>query len=85
MTGRYGRSFFALLVVCSQSVSLTFTFSTGPSGAVGLWLSIGVLCAKAVVAETIRRAETMAILSVLNIAISLDMGSYAGIWVTTID
>ena len=47
-------------------------FST--SGAVGLWLSIGVLCAKAVVAETIRRAETMAILSVLNIAISLDMG-----------
>ena len=43
-------------------------------GTVRLWLSIGVLCAKAVEAETIRRAETTAILSVLNIAISLGYG-----------
>jgi hypothetical protein len=42
-------------------------------GTVGLWLSIGILCAKAVEAEAMRRTAATAILNVVSIGISLGM------------
>jgi hypothetical protein len=67
MTGQIGRSTFVSPVARGYSASLML--SDGPYSS-RFWLSIGIVCAKAVEAETIRKTVTIAIFSGVNIAIS---------------
>jgi hypothetical protein len=67
MTGQIGRSTFVSPVARGYSVS--HMLSDGPYSS-RFWLSIGIVCAKAVEAETIRKTVTIAIFSGVNIAIS---------------